>query len=292
MTACFYTEAMPPVPRYRLGRFIPRGGCYHIARTAYTRRDTCALHRHDFAEVFWVERGQALHHVNGRRQVLDAGSVVLIRPDDAHALRAATAGGFTLVNVAFSARTVDFIRQRYFDDSPTWIGAGGATPATWTLPPAAVPTLAERAERLSMASQHRLDLECFLLRLFQLLRDSDGGAVGGARPDWLGQAVARFTDREDFTGGPTSLAEDAGCTVAHLNRVVRHHYGVTTTELINQVRLERAAHRLRMRDDPIAQVALACGFDNLGYFYRRFTQRFGVTPRRYRLAGQAPMRGA
>jgi AraC-like DNA-binding protein/quercetin dioxygenase-like cupin family protein len=298
---------MPRIPRYRLRRFVEPGGYFHLARVTYPRGQVCAVHRHDFAEVFWIERGQATHLINGRRQTLDAGDVVLIRPDDAHGFRSPRPSGFVLVNVAFERSVIDFIRARYFKDYPAWPGAGDAMPATWTLPPAAVPLLAERAERLSMARQSQLDLECFLLRLLQLLRDATlveshgvansegdtsrgGTSGGGGRPVWLGQALTRFTDRAVLDGNAADLARIAGCSTAHLNRVVRHSYGVTTTDLINRLRLERAAHRLRMSDDPITRVALDCGFENLGYFYRCFTRHFRTTPRRHRMAGLAPVR--
>lgn len=278
---------MNAAPRYLLSRFVPPGGCFHLARTAYAPGQECPLHRHDFAELFWIERGEALHEVNGQAQVLEPGHLLLIRPDDAHLLRTRRGGGFVLVNVAFASEVIDFIRDRYFDGRANWPGAGDALPARWALAPSAVPQLADRVERLSMARQSRLDLECFLLRVFQMLRDLDSG---GVRPSWLAQACERFSQRPILSGGPARLAQIAGCSVAHLNRVVRQAYGMTSTELINQLRLERAAHRLRMSDDPIARVALDCGYDNLGYFYRRFTRRFHATPRRYRLASQAMVR--
>lgn len=300
----FYTHTMSPlrrVRRLRLRDLAPRGGCFHLARAEYPRGASCAVHRHDFAEVFWIERGRALHLIGRQRRPIDAGTVVLIRPDDAHGLRSTVRGGFTLVNVAFERQTLDFLRDRYFDRDPRWFAAGGAMPACWSLPPSLVPALAERVERLSMARQSRLDLECFLLRLFQMLRDAtpaaghadpaaDPARSGAGTPDWLAQTITRFTQRPELHGGAWDLAALAGCSVAHLNRVVRHHYGLTTTGLINQIRLEHAARGLRMSPEPIARIALRCGYQNLGYFYRCFTRRFGKTPRHYRLAGQTPIR--
>lgn len=279
---------MPRVRRLLLRHFVPPGGVFHLARTAYTAGEACPRHRHDFAELFWIESGRARHLCNGREHTLEAGQVTLIRPDDTHQLRAPRGGRFTLVNVAFAAEVVAFIRRRYFGNRRDWPGAGTHQPAQWELPVSAVPQLADRVERLSMASQSRLDLECFLLRVFQMLRDAGPGHA--RRPPWLVEACQRYADQDTLHGGASRLAELAGCSIAHLNRVVREAYGLTSTDLINQYRLERAAHQLRMTAHPIARIALDCGYDNLGYFYRCFTRRFRQTPRRYRLASQTPVR--
>jgi AraC family cel operon transcriptional repressor len=72
-----------------------------------------------------------------------------------------------------------------------------------------------------------------------------------------------------------------------VNRTVRRCGGQTATDVVNGLRLERAALRLRMTTDGILDVALDCGFGNLGHFYRCFRGRFGMTPKAYRLAGRA-----
>jgi AraC-like DNA-binding protein len=69
---------------------------------------------------------------------------------------------------------------------------------------------------------------------------------------------------------------------------VRRHFGTTTTGLVNDLRLEHAARLLSLTDQPIVDVAHASGFDHLSYFYRRFTTRYGRTPRRYRQQARRP----
>jgi len=86
------------------------------------------------------------------------------------------------------------------------------------------------------------------------------------------------------------MAELCGRSVEHLNRTVRQHFDCTTTQLINRLRLDRAARLLRLTNTPIAAVALDCGFDNLGYFYRRFGERFNQTPRAFRQKAQSVLR--
>jgi len=281
--------------RYRLSSFVRPGGHYHVARVDYAIRGVCELHTHDFAELFFIEDGRGWHHINGRRVALDRGDLVLIRPDDEHGFTTPRGGGFTMVNLAFAAEAVDHLRQRYFDDDPTWPGAGGSElPASWRLDDGTLRRVSDRSLPLSMTgTQRRIDLESFLLDVLAIVTAPGSVAADDPKspqPQWLRDATAAFAAGDDLAGGPAALAELAGKSTEHVNRTVRRCMGQTATDLVNTIRLDRAAHLLRMTGRPILTVALDAGYDNLGYFYRRFKQRFGVTPRAYRQAAQAVAR--
>ena len=42
--------------------------------------ETYPLHTHEFYEIFYVVRGQAIHEINGLTQVVGEGALVFIRP--------------------------------------------------------------------------------------------------------------------------------------------------------------------------------------------------------------------
>ena len=65
----------------------------------YRVSETYALHRHEFYEVFYVLRGQALHEMDGSSQVVSEGTLVFIRPDDAHCYKVLNCDDFEFVNV-------------------------------------------------------------------------------------------------------------------------------------------------------------------------------------------------
>ena len=51
--------------------------------------------------------------------------------------------------------------------------------------------------------------------------------------------------------------------------------------MLTKVRLRHAENLLVDTVDPISQVSLRVGFDNLSSFTRLFTTRFGVSPRKF-----------
>lgn len=277
--------------KLRLSQFIGPDAHVHVARTVLPPGSRRFLHTHDFAEVFWMEAGRLRHHINGKVQVLEPGDLVLMRPPDAHDLRPAGTPPAVLVNVAFHRQTLAFLRRRYFDGE-AWPWEGAALPAMARLDPVQTARLHEQVAILAAGPPSRLALERFLLTLLGELTGPHRPPADARLPDWLQAAIQQCqNDPEALSGGVSALARRARRSREHLSRVLRQTTGQTPTELLNQLRLDRAAGELRLSDKPILAIALDCGWENLGYFYRLFKARFGVTPRRYRLQAQAVVRG-
>lgn len=73
-----------------------------------------------------------------------------------------------------------------------------------------------------------------------------------------------------------------GMNKSSLCTFLRRHTGTTLSEYVNHMRLDRAKEKLMHTDRNIAEIALACGFQNVTYFNRLFRARFGCTPRESR----------
>jgi AraC family cel operon transcriptional repressor len=285
------------VPRLLIRNFVPADGHYHVARHLRSLGRSGGEHTHDFAEVFWIESGAAVHVVNGQSQEARAGDLVLMRPADRHGFRAPSAEGygpsFALVNVAFRREHLLHLRRRYYRRA-VFPWQGDALPGHFRVAARQLRRLAELADGLALGPQTLLRLEHFLLELLEIIETAvrgtgDAGAATES-PHWLRAALAEFGQPEHLSGGVRELARLAGRGPEHLNRVVRRCMGFTTTELVNRLRLEHAARELSMTVHPIPQIALESGFENLSYFYRLFARRYGRTPRRFRRHSQMLVR--
>ncbi|MDA3963122.1 MAG: helix-turn-helix transcriptional regulator [Planctomycetota bacterium] len=62
----------------------------------------------------------------------------------------------------------------------------------------------------------------------------------------------------------------------------RRHFACTCAQLLIRRRLDAVARALRLGDDTVTAIALHHGFNNQSDFHRRFRQRFGTSPARYR----------
>lgn len=80
----------------------------------------------------------------------------------------------------------------------------------------------------------------------------------------------------------TRLSEELHMSLPSLSSAVHGATGRTFKELLLEKRLEEAARLLAGTSLPVEEIISAVGYDNTSYFYRRFRQRFGVSPRLYR----------
>lgn len=254
----------------------------HVARAGYAG-NRLAIHRHDFAELFWIEKGQAHHHINGQRQTLPTHQLIWIRPKDAHGLSCSRRQPFTLMNIAFDPDRVTSLLRRYFNQHvKSW--NTDALPVCITLEPTQAGQLSQLADQLAGACEDAAMLDAFLLLAMSF---SLNPVVREQAPLWLRRAMVAMDSLRADELTVDRFVAGCGKTREHVNRVMRASQGMTTTHWLLTRKLEQAARELRFTQTPIAAVALDCGFENLGYFYKCFNKRFRVTPRQYRLRARA-----
>jgi AraC family carnitine catabolism transcriptional activator len=76
------------------------------------------------------------------------------------------------------------------------------------------------------------------------------------------------------------LAEAAGYSRRHLERLFRDATGKTPGEFYRGLRLDRGRNLLATTDLTLLEVATACGFETTSHFSKSFRARFGVPPTR------------
>lgn len=86
-------------------------------------------------------------------------------------------------------------------------------------------------------------------------------------------------------GSPIRVAElaaEAGCSVDSLERRVRRVFHRSPGQLVLTARIDRARSLLSSGDDPIVDIASACGFYDQPAFSRTFARLTGGTPAQFR----------
>ena len=86
-----------------------------------------------------------------------------------------------------------------------------------------------------------------------------------------------------------SLAEAAELlskNIWYLSREIRRKTGKTFTEIVQEKRLAQAVFLLKNTMLPVSEIAISVGYENISYFHRIFTARFGMTPRNFRAANK------
>ena len=80
------------------------------------------------------------------------------------------------------------------------------------------------------------------------------------------------------------VARCAALSAGAFSRFFKTRTGKTLPQYVNELRVGNACARLRDAEAKIADIALACGFENLANFNRQFRAITGMSPREYRSA--------
>jgi AraC family cel operon transcriptional repressor len=256
-----------------------------------TMRDITTAHCHDFFELFLIVQGRIWHLVGDRRELLEPGALVLIRPHDGHCYEKYGSEECELINLAFPASTWADVARFLGDGLPADGLVEAPDPPHATVSGAALDELAARLKALGAVPAGpkralRAAVRGLLADVLVHWFANPQGETGQRAPDWLEALAVEMRKRENFTAGLERLHALAPISPEHLCRSIRRHFGTTPTGWINHLRLEYAAHLLLLTDEPIVTVALQAGFENLSHFYHLFREAYRLSPARYRKAAR------
>jgi len=68
----------------------------------------------------------------------------------------------------------------------------------------------------------------------------------------------------------------------YFNRLIKKYTGMTYSEYLQDIRLKKAEQLLLNTDMNVTEIAEQVGYQNKGYFYKIFIEKYGVTPRKYK----------
>lgn len=85
--------------------------------------------------------------------------------------------------------------------------------------------------------------------------------------------------------GPITIKDASnrlGVTDQYFCRFFKRVTGMSFTEYLNDLRLRRAAKEIELSNRSISDIAYEHGFENVGYFFKTFKNKFSLTPLKYR----------
>lgn len=225
---------------------VKPGEAFHTARVTYSRRRPVPYHRHDFAEVFWFDEGKGVHRVNGLRQPLEVGTLVFMRPEDAHSIEAGTDQSLRFTNIAFAGSTRDFLGERYFakKDGAWWHKK--MLPETRPIDARQRALLNRWADELATSPRELFAIERFLMNLLGELSVTAEQRLPVETPDWLAHACREIRQPEHLAGGTAAFLKLAGRGREHTARSMQKYLGISPTDYVKRVRMEHGAHLLEI----------------------------------------------
>jgi len=257
------------------------------------------LHGHDFSEIVVVTGGRGTHRIGSVTWPLSTGDAFVVKGRDAHEY--ADPQNLSLINVLYRPERLKWdLRDlsalpgyhALFTLEPKW-RQKHQFQSRLHLTPAELGHVLGLIDQLDGELKARAPGFRFLATaLFMHLVVYLARTYGRAKhPD--SQALLRIA--EAISHLETNFAEavelDDLAGIAHMSkrsflRTFQAATGQSPIAYLIQIRVNRAADRLRTTDESVTDVAFACGFQDSNYFARQFKQVMSVSPRDYRSANK------
>lgn len=252
-------------------------------------------HRHNYVEVIYMCQGSTTHIVNGDRVVLRQGDLLFLNQGATQEIYPASKDDIA----------VNFIiLPEFFDTAFSMIGeednllrsflmdclSKGERAASYLyfhvsdIPP--VQNLVENMvytilhDQSNKRSSNQITMGLLLL---QLLNHMDKMEVGGNEYEQeFVVTVLNYVESHYKNGTLAQLSEMMGYDLYWMSREIKKRTGKTYKELLQTKRMNQAAYLLLNTKIGVNDIIEMVGYDNTSYFFRKFKERYGMSPKEYR----------
>ena len=252
-------------------------------------------HTHDFSELIIITAGGGEHWINGVTYPVTAGDIFLIQGNTEHYFEKRHNLG--MYNIMFddgylrdhlhslhslSGFNAFFLFEPACRRSHKFRSRLHIPPETMRPLATELRRMTDEMRRGSPGSDLILlakALEIFVFISREYSRNGNPMARSLCR---LGELISLLEQRygEPWTIG--RISRIAAMAPSTLLPVFKKATGTSPIDYLLHVRLSKAAELLLRTEDPVSEIAKACGFADSNYFLRQFRRVYGLSPREYR----------
>ena len=274
-------------------QLIQRGKLIQVR--PHTRFVHFPKHRHNYIEVIYMCQGTTTHIIDGHKVLLEEGDLLFLNP---HAEQEIFPAKATDIAVNF------IILPEFFDTAFSMMGeeenvlrdfligtlSGNNGLSSYLyfhvsdiLP---VQNLIENMVWTifyNMGNKRSCNQITMGLLFLQLLNYMDKMEIGSGKfQTELTGAVLGYIEEHYRNGSLSELAELLKYDVYWLSREIKKYTGKTYKELLQEKRMNQARYLLAHTKLSVNQIIALVGYENNSYFYRKFREKYGETPKDYR----------
>lgn len=127
-----------------------------------------------------------------------------------------------------------------------------------------------------------------LLRIFRILSTDYEFSLSKEQQKTMNWII--FEEIQDYikhnyaTVKIQDLVEEFHFQEDYFNRIIKDKTGYTYSAYVQQIRIDHAEYLLTHTDKTIEEIMHLIGYNNKGYFYKIFQEKYGMTPSKYRHA--------
>jgi AraC family transcriptional regulator len=238
--------------------------------------------RHGTASIALVLAGTFVYRGEGGSALMSAGSLLLGSPGQNYECSHQHGAGDHCLSFQFAPEMIERLAHEAHAST-------SALRRNYLPPSRALAPLAARAALARWREDSYEEIACELAGSVLTVAGRDALSLPAPAPEHYSRVsrVVRAMEASIDAAHPLAeLAEAAGISRYHFLRTFKGLTGVTPHRWLLRARLRDAARRLAVTKEPVTEIALDVGFEDLSNFIRSFRAEFGVSPSRYRAIGR------
>ena len=247
----------------------------------YQRRDyeynMNTFHYHDSYEIYFLEEGKRMLFIGDKIYETERNDAALFSPNvfhysngkDSHA---GTCISFTenYLDEYFTPKAKDILLRCFSKDVISL-------------------TENEMSRIKELASNMGADGDIPFSRLSEILRLLAENIERGSEKKRLSSVkgippiISYINENYDTISGLDDIANNFYMSKCYLCRKFKNDTGMTVTQYINHVRIQKSCELLAATDMTIAQISISCGYDSQAYYSRVFRHTMNCAPIEFRM---------
>lgn len=256
------------------------------------------VHDHaNFIEIVLVTQGSAIHHWGKTTQMLSAGDLFCIAPEEPHGYT--DVDNFEIINCLFDPELIK-PHQDLITNSPALVEFLIVEPLyreethqrrLLRLPSGAFDQASNLLDAMDKSLRTDRPTSLGILgQLYQFLALIETHhTTQNAPPELIAAQNWAFAQAQTYMRANLSedldlksLADTACLSPAHFSRVFKKATGLSPIAYLTKLRLDRATQLLATTQNSITEIGMDCGFQDPAYFARVFKKTYKESPRTYR----------
>lgn len=256
----------------------------------YPQSDLVPCHWHPESEIIKIEEGEVGLIVGNTEYTGRKGDVYFVQSGELHEIRGGTSGEFH--SFVYPLSFLQFARSDFAQSEYLLPLASGQLLIRTAATPEQCRLIGPVLDEIYAACRAQLPgfqilVKADLLRIIALAAEQNMTVPhADGRNDYRRETLRKIVTYLDVHYSEhlrlNELASLFGMTPQYFCTFFHGGTGRTLISHINFLRAEKASRLLRETDRQILDISITVGFENPGYFIRRFRQYFGVTPAAYR----------
>lgn len=269
----------------------------YITMRTHTRFVDFPLHGHDFIEVMYICNGSVTHIIDDKEIHMLPGDILFMNQRVRHIIK----------KTEISDVAVNFIIRPEFFDIPLSMMKSERNNLLTDFLIGTLGTDAHRMQYLHFKTRGNHEIENLMeniissllyqkegcdninqitmgllfLHLLNSTESIDRNSFQVGR-DVIANAAIQYINNRYKDANLTEFASSMHQSLSNVSKIIKKGTGHTFNELLTNKRFHQAVNFLVDTKMPVSEIISAVGYENSSYFYKKFREKYGISPKDYR----------